>query len=121
MTKDQFKPLLALPLVALLAGAAFAQTEGAASSGGDKTIGSQGVWPEAVGNALFDEGFTSLRSPEEAEQRWTSLSEEERNAVKADCDRYAGDPSTPLPTVDTAMSEISAANMVSLCAMVQGF
>jgi hypothetical protein len=141
MSKQFTRPLLALPLLALLAGGAFAQTEnssggdsaagategtGAAAGsddtgGSDATIGSQGVWSAATGNALFAEGYSELRSPEEAQQRWTSLTEEERNTVKSDCQRYRDDASTPMPTVDTAMDAISTTNMTALCAMVDAF
>jgi hypothetical protein len=140
MTKDFTRPLLALPLLALLAGGAYAQTDnssggdaaggtegtaGAAGSddtgGADATIGSQGVWSSATGNALFAEGYSDLRSPEEAQQRWTSLTEEERNTVESDCQRFRDDASTPMPTVDTAMDAISTTNMTALCAMVDTF
>lgn len=140
MTKEFTRPLLALPLIALLASGAFAQTDnssggdaaggtegtaGAAGSddtgGSDATIGSQGVWSSATGNALFAEGYSDLRSPEEAKQRWTSLTAEERNTVESDCQRYRDDSSTPMPTVDTAMDAISTTNMTALCAMVDTF
>ncbi len=141
MTKEFTRPLLALPLIALLAGGAYAQTEnssggdsaagategtGAAAGsddtgGSDATIGSQGVWSAATGNALFAEGYTDLRSPEEAQQRWNSLTAEERNTVESDCQRYRDDASTPMPTVDTAMDAISTTNMTALCTMVDTF
>lgn len=136
MTFDMTKTLLALPLVALLASGAMAQTEGSGDAAGgatagtsdtekggaDATTGNQGPWAPEVGNALFLEGFTGMRSPEEAKTRWTALSAENQNVVKADCDRFkeAG-MSGQTALVETGMDPISTTDMTALCSLVATF
>ncbi len=164
MTFDLTKTLVALPLVALLAGGAWAQTEGSSGTGTgdatgaadtetgtagdasgagdttesvgegtagtpdtdkggeDATAGNQAPWAPAIGNALFEEGFTGMRSMEDAKSRWTALSAQDQNTVRADCERFQTEGATGrTAVVQTGMEPISSTDMTSLCSMIGSF
>ncbi|PZR00844.1 MAG: hypothetical protein DI533_10070 [Cereibacter sphaeroides] len=120
------KRLIALPLIALLATGAFAQTEGG-DTGGDKggvdsTAGGQAPWPATVGNALFDEGFSSLRPADEAKTRWTALTPQEQNVVIDDCKRFnEGGMTGGTAAIDSALEPLSPASMTAVCTLVASF
>lgn len=117
------KQLIALPLIALLATGAFAQTSGT-DSGGDKggvdsTAGGQAPWPAAVGDALFSEGYSSLRPMDDAKTRWTALSAQDKMMVTEDCKRFNEQGMTGRTVaIESAIEPLSEASMNAVCMMV---
>ena len=90
--------------------------------GVDATTGNQGPWAPEIGNALFAEGFTGMREADDAKSRWTALSAENQNTVKADCDRFqAAGMTGQTALVQTGMDPISTTDMTALCTMVSTF
>ena len=98
--------LLTLPVAALMCGAAFAET-GATSTAG--TYGS--TWSKSVGSMFYsDSDMKTMRTPEGISSGWATLSQEDRDAVMADCARYRTDSGTTAATkTDTAKTGTDAA------------
>ncbi len=135
------KLLLAAPLLALvLSTGAFAQTEsGGALSGSDETDTNAGeakssgdtgtgdansgrgtAWTADVGTALFSQGFSTLRDPEDAQSRWTALPPSSREPVIADCNRFTEAGMTgETAAIDTAIEPLSPQSMTAVCSLVQ--
>jgi hypothetical protein len=96
--------MLTLPAVALFASAAVAQTDTSggttgtdAGTGAAAAVGAGGGkygtnWPLSVGTTFFTDGESStLRSAEELSTGWQSLSQEDRDLVLADCEKFRTD------------------------------
>lgn len=108
---------LALPAVALFATGAFAQTDttadaatgadAGAATGMEASTSFGTNWPLSVGTTFFaDADSSTLRSTEEITSGWQSLSQEDRDMIKADCVTFMaehGDASTGAST-DAATS-----------------
>lgn len=113
--------LIAMPLIALLATGAFAQTDGE-KGGADATAGGQAPWPAVVGNALFDEGFSSLRPVDEAKMRWTALAAQDKMMVTEDCQRFNEQGMTGrTAAIESAIEPLSEASMTAVCTMISTF
>ncbi len=96
--------LLTLPVAALMCGAAFAQTPAA-----DGTYGS--TWSRSTGAMFYsDPEMTTMRTPDEVSTSWSTLSQEDRDAVMAECVRYRTESGTTAATATgTAKTETTAA------------
>lgn len=82
--------LLALPVAALMCGAAFAQTSDTATG---STYGT--TWSETTGSMFYsDPEMTTMRTPEEISTGWSTMSQEDRDSVLAECARYRTDSGT---------------------------
>ncbi len=132
---------LTLSAATLMCGAAFAQTADTATNKGAAQIGSNygTSWSPAVGSTFFsDPDMTTMRTPEEITTGWSSLSQEDRDAVEAECARYTndtGNAANGTVTADTtadvgASADAGAAttaagltgeNVKTLCDMVASF
>lgn len=75
--------LLAGPFAALLATAAFAQTDTTQGMGADTDRFGAG-WPSSAADTFRDES-RALRGKEEISTRWQSLPQSERDMIEADC------------------------------------
>lgn len=92
--------MFALPAVAMVAGAALAQTDTTTGTGTetgattgmstDATGGMYGTnWPLSVGTTFFtDADSATLRATDEVTAGWQSLSQEDRDMIKADCTTF---------------------------------
>lgn len=84
------RTILTLTLAAqMAAGAAFAQTTTTEAPAGGmdestQTFGSD--WPTTLGLALFDEDGTTVRSEAEIATQWETLSDEDQNMIRRDCE-----------------------------------
>jgi hypothetical protein len=76
--------LLVGPVAALLAAAAFAQTESTTQGMGTDTDRFGQTWPSSASDAFFDESRT-MRGEEEISTRWQSLPQSDRDMIEADC------------------------------------
>lgn len=120
---------LAVPAVALFATGAFAQTDttvgvttgtdtgttvdATTSAGMEASSESFGAnWPLSVGTTFFTDAESSaLRTPEDLSSGWQSLSQEDRDMIKADCVTFMeahGDTSTEASTSTTTGTDTTA-------------
>jgi len=81
------RTLLALTVAAqLAASAAFAQTDPAAGTASDLTVGNYGSdWSSSVGTALMGDDGTTIRPTTELTTQWQTLSEADKEIVRRDC------------------------------------
>lgn len=104
--------IIAAPLAVLLGSVAFAQD---AATGSDSSNGVSGSgvygesWSQSIGTTFYtDADRTTLRSGEELTQGWSTLSQEDRDVVLAECERYttetasSGDSGEGIPATDGA-------------------
>lgn len=133
--------LMAVSAATLMSGAAFAAgTNTDSGTGGAEmeatTYGSN--FSQSVGSTFYsDPEMTTMRSADELSTGWTSLSQEDRDMVIAECTRYRTDMggsnstvdgnstgsdanATGTPTTGAGMG-ISAANMQMLCDTTDSF
>jgi predicted Fe-S protein YdhL (DUF1289 family) len=86
--------LLAVPVAVLMSGVAFAQTtETTAETAGSGTTSNYGTnWSQSIGSTFYsDPEMTTMRTPEEISTGWTSMTQEDRDAVLAECSRFRTD------------------------------
>jgi hypothetical protein len=76
--------LLVGPVAALVAAAAFAQTESTTQGMGTSADRFGQEWPSSAADAFFDESRT-LRGEEDISSRWQSLPQSDRDVIEADC------------------------------------
>jgi hypothetical protein len=89
--------LLTLPVAALMCGAAFAETATTATGTTGDTYGS--TWSRSTGAMFYsDPEMTTMRTPDEISSSWSTLSQEDRDAVMAECTRYRTDTGTTAAT-----------------------
>jgi predicted Fe-S protein YdhL (DUF1289 family) len=89
------KFIIAAPLALLLGSVAIAQTSNDTSTGpatGDGGMDSSSYgnnWSQSIGSTFFsDPERTTMRTSEEITSGWQSLSQEDRDLVIAECERY---------------------------------
>lgn len=106
-----------------------------AKEGAEAEAGSGEAWPSTVGTTFFtDSQMGSLRTPEEVQSGWSSLSADDQARVRQDCATYGGGASatgTATDTTATATDQtsmtgtfptgVSAANMTQICDWVNSF
>lgn len=85
--------LFPLPVVALMCGAAFAQTSDTSTADPMASDGMYGTtWSQSTGAMFYsDPEMTKMRTPDEIGTSWSSLPQQDRDAVLADCARYRMD------------------------------
>lgn len=137
--------LLTAPVAALMCGAVFAQTSVTLTDKAAASDGTYGTtWSGSTGAMFYsDAEMTKMRTPEEVGARWSALSQEDRDAVLAECTRYRTDSGTTAATgttetatgaeattktegaatggTATASMGVSAEKMKMICDMAEGY
>lgn len=118
--------IIAAPLALVLASGVIAQTTATEDPADATVYGTD--WSLSVGATFFsDADNKTLRSPEEIAQGWQSLSEDDRNKVIAECERFsaatnAGGNTDTLPATEqpTATELAATSETVSSGDVVSG-